>query len=216
MTSFKTSLSPLMLGLMVSVALPAYAQESTDASTDAAADPVFEEVVSETVEAAEEVADVTEVAVEEVEAAADDAPTLEEIAASDDNLEMRDDEEGEPDTMVMLSDVLFGFGDATLQPEAIATLSSIAPSLAELGAFTLNGHTDSVGDEAFNVALGERRAAAVRDWLVSEGGLSADGITVNGVGEADPIVPNRAEDGTDLPENRAQNRRVEFVVPDEG
>ena len=146
-----------------------------------------------------------------IEAPAEAAPTLADIAESSPDLEMRDGEGDEPDTMVMLSDVLFPFGEFTLRPEAIETLRSVAPQLAELGPITIQGHTDSIGDADYNVLLGEARAAAVRDWLVGEGGLAADQFTVVGIGEADPVAAEAAEDGTDLPENRALNRRVEFV-----
>lgn len=191
----------LSLSALLVLSAPALAQD--DSTQD----------VPQTEAPAETPAETTAEAPTEAAAEAPAETTLEDIAATSDDMEMRDGEEGEPDTMVMLSDVLFGFGSATLTASAVETLTAAAPDLAELSAFTVEGHTDSIGDPALNIQLGTSRAQAVRDWLVGPGGLAEDQITVVGVGEVDPLVPNRAEDGTDLPENRAQNRRVEFVVP---
>ncbi|SOH95368.1 Outer membrane protein OmpA [Monaibacterium marinum] len=140
---------------------------------------------------------------------AEATPTLAEIAATDENLAVREGQGEEPDSMVMLSDVLFPFGESTLRAEAIETLRGVATELTAAGPLTLEGHTDDIGDEDFNIALGERRAIAVRDWLVSEGGLDAEQITVVGIGEADPL---HATDGADNSAARALNRRVEFVM----
>ena len=116
----------------------------------------------------------------------------------------------------MLSDVLFGFGDASLNPAALDVLAGVAEKLSDVSSLEIAGHTDAVGDEAFNIALGQRRADAVRDWLIANTAFEADVITARGVGEADPIAENRTEAGGDNPEGRALNRRVEFTLPDEG
>ncbi len=150
------------------------------------------------------------------DAMADDAPSLEEIAASDPNLEVTTNEAGEVDAMVMLSDVLFGFGDASLQAAALDTLRGVADKLDGVASIEITGHTDAIGDEAFNTALGQRRADTVRDWLVANTDLTADVVAARGVGEVDPIAPNLTDDGADNPEGRAQNRRVEFTLPDAG
>ena len=209
---------------------------------DATADAVMEEMADEADAMADDVevmadeadamADDVDVMAEDADAMADDAMeepaaemaegeeadtmTLEEVAASDPDLEMRDGEDGEPDAMVMLSDVLFAFGDASLEPDALDVLAGIADKLDGVGSLEITGHTDSIGDEAYNQALGQRRADAVRDWLVANTALTADVVSARGVGEADPIAPNRTEAGADDPEGRAQNRRVEFTLPDEG
>ncbi len=182
--------------------------ETADAMEDTVSD-----AIEETVDAVEETA--TE-AVETVEDTSDAAPSLEEIAASDPNLSVTTDESGEVDAMVMLSDVLFGFGDASLSDEALATLRGVADKLDGVASIEITGHTDAIGDEDFNLALGQRRADAVRDWLVANTDLSADVVSARGVGEADPIAPNTTPEGADDPEGRAQNRRVEFSLPDEG
>ena len=191
------------------------------------ADAMADEVMEETAEDAGAMADdATEEMADDAEAMSDDvmeevaeepdAMTLEEVAASDPDLEMRDGEDGEPDAMVMLSDVLFAFGDASLEPEALDVLAGIADKLDGVTSLEIAGHTDSVGDEAYNQSLGQRRADAVRDWLIANTALTADVLTARGVGETDPIAPNLTDTGADNPEGRAQNRRVEFTLPGEG
>ena len=66
----------------------------------------------------------------------------------------------------------------------------------------IEGHTDSVGSKATNQALSERRANAVRDYLISNG-ISADRLTAQGFGEDNPIASNKTRAG------RKENRRVE-------
>jgi OOP family OmpA-OmpF porin len=70
----------------------------------------------------------------------------------------------------------------------------------------LDGYTDSTGTEAFNMKLSERRAMAVRDYLIKEAGVDPSKITVVGHGGADPVADNKT------PEGRAKNRRVEISI----
>jgi len=70
----------------------------------------------------------------------------------------------------------------------------------------VGGHTDSVGSESYNQGLSERRAAAVRDYVVSVEASIAGVLTTAGYGESQPIADNDTDEG------RAENRRVEFVV----
>jgi len=76
---------------------------------------------------------------------------------------------------------------------------------------TIEGHTDSIGSDAYNQRLSERRAAAVKQYLVSKG-VGADRLTTVGRGEKDPVAPNTTPDGKDNPEGRAMNRRAELKV----
>jgi OmpA family len=69
----------------------------------------------------------------------------------------------------------------------------------------IEGHTDSVGGDAFNVHLSEQRANSVRDFL-GEQGVSLSSITAQGFGKAEPVAAN------DTAEGRQRNRRVEIVV----
>ena len=70
---------------------------------------------------------------------------------------------------------------------------------------TVEGHTDSQGQRTYNMELGEKRAKAVRDQLVSRG-VAADRIKAVGVGPDRPVADNKSAEG------RANNRRVEIIV----
>ncbi|MBW2426591.1 MAG: OmpA family protein [Deltaproteobacteria bacterium] len=94
-------------------------------------------------------------------------------------------------------------GFSTGLKEAIAVLAA-NPGVR----VRVDGHTDSDGSEAYNQALSERRAAAVRDHLVSEGGLDPERFEVKGFGESRPAVPN------DTAANKRRNRRVELTILD--
>ena len=85
------------------------------------------------------------------------------------------------------------------------------PVVALGGPITIWGHSDSQGSDAANLSASRRRAEAVRDYLVQKG-VAADRITVIAMGEARPIAPNRKLDGSDDPEGRDKNRRVEIKV----
>jgi len=70
----------------------------------------------------------------------------------------------------------------------------------------LDGYTDSIGTDEYNIKLSERRATAVKDYLIKEAGVSSSKITAVGHGEADPVADNKTEEG------RAKNRRVEISI----
>jgi outer membrane protein OmpA-like peptidoglycan-associated protein len=70
----------------------------------------------------------------------------------------------------------------------------------------LEGHTDSIGTDEYNKGLSERRAEAVKDYLVKEGATRASKISTVGYGESRPVASNDTEEG------RAQNRRVEVLI----
>ena len=112
------------------------------------------------------------------------------------------------------ADVLFDFDKHDLRPEAVPSLEKVAVVLrAHAGSpVTIDGHTDGKGSDAYNQPLSEKRAQAVRDWLVKNGGASAATITTKGWGKTKPIVPNTHPDGSDDPEGRKKNRRVEITV----
>ena len=103
--------------------------------------------------------------------------------------------------------ILFDTGKTALKPGAKSTLSKIAKQLQTDPSLKIGveGHTDSVGGTATNQALSEKRANAVRDYLVSAG-ISEDHITADGKGEESPIATNKTAAG------RQQNRRVELVI----
>lgn len=136
--------------------------------------------------------------------------SLKAAAQAHPDLEWKDGAEGEADSMVMLSDVLFEFGDATLSPDAERTLASIVKDLAGVPGIQITGHTDSIGTEQANEQLAKTRADAVRDWLIEFGEIDATLLTSISKGEAQPIAANVLTDGRDNPEGRSLNRRVEF------
>ncbi|WP_347093926.1 OmpA family protein [Sphingomonas parapaucimobilis] len=98
-------------------------------------------------------------------------------------------------------------------PAGMALLDRLVadPVLALGGPITIWGHSDSSGSDASNLIASRKRAEAARDYLVQKG-VAAERITVIALGEARPIAPNRKLDGSDDPEGRDKNRRVEIKV----
>jgi outer membrane protein OmpA-like peptidoglycan-associated protein len=112
--------------------------------------------------------------------------------------------------VVNLSDVLFDTGQYTLRPlarEKLAKISGIVLAYPDLR-LAIEGNTDSVGSEAMNQALSEKRAGAVLDYLARQS-IPAASMTSRGFGKTQPIASN------DTAEGRQQNRRVELVVSGE-
>jgi outer membrane protein OmpA-like peptidoglycan-associated protein len=115
------------------------------------------------------------------------------------------------------ADVLFDFDRAELRREADPVLRRLVEEVAARvpggsARYRVEGHTDWVGGDAYNQRLSERRAASVRDWLVRGGGVTPARVRTEGFGEARPVAPNARPDGSDDPEGRQRNRRVEVVV----
>ena len=117
-------------------------------------------------------------------------------------------------TVITLEDsVLFDFGSSELRPEASTTLTNLATVLKDSKApkVQVQGHTDSISDDASNQTLSEQRAKAVTDALTSDGVTAS--IESIGYGETRPIAPNENSDGSDNPAGRRLNRRIEIFVP---
>jgi len=112
------------------------------------------------------------------------------------------------------ADVLFDFDRADLKPEAEAALRKVAGIVARFphGSVLIEGYTDNIGGERYNQELSERRAGAVKGWLATQGGVDETRIATRGWGKASPVAPNTHPDGSDNPEGRAKNRRVEITV----
>ena len=79
----------------------------------------------------------------------------------------------------------------------------------------LAGYTDGIGTEQYNQKLSERRAEAVKQYLINVGAVDKATITAKGYGKSSPIAPNKKENGKDNTEGRAENRRVEILIINE-
>lgn len=104
--------------------------------------------------------------------------------------------------------VLFASNEATLLPAAMVKLNDVADALIKGNPdanITVEGHTDSQGQRAYNMELAQKRANAVRDQLVARG-VAADRIKAVGIGPDRPVADNKTAEG------RANNRRVEIIV----
>lgn len=115
-----------------------------------------------------------------------------------------------PERISIPTEVLFGFDSDTLGAGAPAELDRVVSLLATRGRYQLSieGHTDDTGDDAYNLALSERRAQAVRAYLAAHG-IDAGRIAARGLGETRPAAPNDSDEG------RRKNRRVEIVIVEE-
>jgi outer membrane protein OmpA-like peptidoglycan-associated protein len=118
------------------------------------------------------------------------------------------------ETLTFSADAWFDFDRSVLLPAGITALTNFSEQLKQkTGAYTvvITGHTDSIGTDAYNLSLSQRRANAAKTFLVSKG-ISATTISTVGKGESSPVASNTNADGTDNPAGRAQNRRVEIKV----
>lgn len=108
---------------------------------------------------------------------------------------------------LVLRNVNFEFNKATLTPDGRSILDGIAAGLRGQPTMEveIEGHTDHIGSDAYNLKLSKARAAAVRDYLVSQG-VQSSRLSSQGYGESQPVASNKTEEG------RAENRRVEFKV----
>jgi outer membrane protein OmpA-like peptidoglycan-associated protein len=111
------------------------------------------------------------------------------------------------------ADILFDFDNSAIRPTAAEALQQVAAILRERarGTVRIEGHTDSKGTPAYNQKLSERRADSVRLWLVEREGLVKVKFTTQGLAATRPAVSNTKPDGSDDPEGRQKNRRVEIV-----
>lgn len=106
-----------------------------------------------------------------------------------------------------LSGIYFDFAKATLLPQSASTLRAVADTMAANPGWSLRieGHTDNVGSAGFNMDLSQRRAAAVRDALITQFKVPAPRLAASGFGATKPVASNTSLDG------RAANRRVEIA-----
>lgn len=112
------------------------------------------------------------------------------------------------DCHAALYGVLFDFNKSTLRPESDSVLQNVLTLLQKDSALTLEiqGHTDNVGDDAYNQTLSDARARSVMAWLTSHG-VAAARLSAKGFGKTKPVATNDTDEG------RAKNRRVEIARP---
>ena len=112
------------------------------------------------------------------------------------------------DKIEIKQQVQFDTGKASIKPISARLLAEVGEAInsSNLSKVTVEGHTDNVGDDSFNMRLSQDRANSVRDWLVDKEGVDRAILEAVGFGEDVPIASNRTKAG------RAQNRRVEFKV----
>lgn len=112
-------------------------------------------------------------------------------------------------------DVLFDFDRFDLRPKAESILGELAARINKRfpsEKVRVEGHTDTKGVDNYNFKLSQQRADSVKRWLASKGGIAATRIQTKGFGETRPVAPNAKPDGSDDPEGRQKNRRVEIIV----
>lgn len=115
----------------------------------------------------------------------------------------------------VLRGVNFEFDKAVLRSESIPILDAAVNVLNEHPELlvSIDGHTDSKGSDAYNQNLSFNRANTVHDYFIDKG-VNAERLVFRGFGESRPVAPNENPDGTDNPEGRFENRRVELNVLD--
>ena len=110
------------------------------------------------------------------------------------------------DGKIIANGIRFDVGKATLKPESMGIINEVVDLMKEHPdlKFSVEGHTDSDGDDALNMELSDKRAETVKSTMISMG-IPADRLESKGMGESMPITDNSS------PEGKANNRRVEFV-----
>ena len=116
--------------------------------------------------------------------------------------------------VVLVPDVLFEFDSDVLTPKAerrAEKMAAVISEFPELRPILVEGHTDAMGNAAYNLDLSFRRAQKVANAL-ADAGIDPARLTSQGLGETRPSAPNKHPDGRDNPEGRRLNRRVEVVI----
>lgn len=110
-------------------------------------------------------------------------------------------------TIRLPGSILFDFDSADLRADAERTLEELAQVLIAYAPrpVRVEGHTDSIASDAYNLGLSERRAASVVKWLAAHG-VAANRLQSAGLGESKPVADNATATG------RQQNRRVEVII----
>jgi outer membrane protein OmpA-like peptidoglycan-associated protein len=116
--------------------------------------------------------------------------------------------------VAIAADVLFDFDKATIRPDAASALKQVAAVIRKENHHTvrIEGHTDSKGSKAHNMRLSDQRAIAVKTWLATNEGISVAMFSTRGFGATRPVASNTKPDGSDNPDGRRLNRRVEMII----
>lgn len=114
---------------------------------------------------------------------------------------------------IVLKGVTFEFNSAQLTAEATKRLDNVVNALkgSDKINVSISGYTDNKGADSYNLDLSDKRAASVRQYLIDHG-IDSDRLTSKGYGETMPVAPNTKPNGSDNPQGRAKNRRVELDV----
>lgn len=133
-------------------------------------------------------------------------PSLPDLDGAKDVIKDNLEKELESSGKAILYGINFDFNSDIIRPESRPTLDKVIAILKEKPdwKFSVEGHTDNIGGDAFNQTLSEKRAASVVTYLTSAG-IDASRLSSKGYGLARPLAPNNSES------ERAQNRRVELV-----
>ncbi len=140
---------------------------------------------------------------------------LDECPNDPEDLDGHDDKDGCPDVLVVLTKdkielkekVFFAFNETMILQQSYPILDAVTAILNDHPELVvrIDGHTDNVGSPTYNVELSHGRAKSVRTYLIGRG-IGPDRLSAVGYGPDQPLVPNDSED------NRALNRRVEFII----
>ena len=134
----------------------------------------------------------------------DTSGKVQSLAVKESSVEVRID---------LAADVLFDFDKAEILLKAQQTLAQAGQIIRERakGVVRIEGYTDAKGSDSYNQKLSERRALAVKVWFVNQEHLRNVQFATQGFGARNPVVPNHKPDGSDDPEGRQKNRRVEII-----
>lgn len=137
-------------------------------------------------------------------AAADAARESAELQRQIDALEARETERG---LVLTLGDVLFETARADLKPSSTGNLTKLVTFLNQYPqrSVVIEGHTDSVGGDDYNQSLSQRRADAVKSWLMQQG-IASQRLVASGKGKHQPVADNSSAAG------RQMNRRVDIII----
>ena len=110
-------------------------------------------------------------------------------------------------------EILFDFDKSNLRPAAESTLAQVAKIIGSYSKaqVLIEGYTDSKGSDSYNAKLSDRRAVSVKNWFAKHG-VAANSMQTHGWGAAKPVAPNTHPDGSDDPDGRQKNRRVEITI----